>query len=83
MAATLRERDYLRRQVQVLSAEGQMSAWILGALPLVSRLYMVVVNPTYLEPMLTTPLGWLMLGGGRRAHDRRRVLDERVVKVDV
>ena len=27
VAATLRERDRLRRQVQVLSAEGRLSAW--------------------------------------------------------
>ena len=33
VAATLRERDYLRRQVKSLSAEGLLSAYILGALP--------------------------------------------------
>ena len=32
VAATLRERERLRRQVQVLSAEGRLSAWILGLL---------------------------------------------------
>ena len=31
VAATLRERERLRRQVKVLSAEGRLSAWILGA----------------------------------------------------
>ena len=33
VAATLREREYLRRQVAVLSAEGRLSAYILGGLP--------------------------------------------------
>ena len=33
VAATMRERERLRRQVQVLSAEGRLSAWILGLLP--------------------------------------------------
>ena len=33
VADTLREREYLRRQVRSLSAEGRISAWILGALP--------------------------------------------------
>lgn len=33
VAGTLRERAYLRRQGKTLSAEGRMSAWILGGLP--------------------------------------------------
>ena len=41
VAATLRERERLRRQVSVLSAEGRLSAWILGLLPIVFALYLV------------------------------------------
>ena len=33
VADTLREREYLRRQVKALSAEGRLSGYILGALP--------------------------------------------------
>ncbi|MGI8888389.1 MAG: ATPase, T2SS/T4P/T4SS family [Nocardioidaceae bacterium] len=62
VAATLREREYLRRQVQVLSAEGKMSAYILGGLPPAFFLYLSVARPTYLHPMLHTSLGMLMLG---------------------
>ncbi len=62
VAATLREREYLRRQVQVLSAEGKMSAYILGGLPPAFFLYLSVARPTYLDPMLHTSLGMLMLG---------------------
>ena len=31
VAETLREREYLRRQVKALSAEGRLSGYILGA----------------------------------------------------
>lgn len=61
VAATLRERERLRRQVRVLSAEGRLSAWILGLLPLVFGGYLLVVRPDYLRPLWTTTLGWLML----------------------
>ncbi len=64
VSATLRERERLRRQVQVLSAEGRLSAWILGLLPVVFALYLVLVRPEYLEPLLTTAFGWLLLGTG-------------------
>jgi tight adherence protein B len=62
VAATLREREYLRRQVQVLSAEGRMSAWILGGLPVAFFGYLALMRPEYLEPMLTSQLGWVMMG---------------------
>jgi tight adherence protein B len=60
VAETLRERERLRRQVQVLSAEGRLSGWVLGALPVVFALYLVVARPEYLAQMFT-PLGYLML----------------------
>jgi len=64
VAATLRERERLRRQVLVLSAEGRLSAWILGGLPIVFASYLVLVRPAYLEPLVTTLLGWVMVGFG-------------------
>lgn len=62
-AATLRERERLRRQVQVLSAEGRLSAAILFGLPVVFALYMLAVRPGYLEPLITDPIGLVMLVG--------------------
>jgi tight adherence protein B len=60
VADTLRERERLRRQVDVLSAEGKLSGIILGALPLVFAAYLAVARPEYLAP-LATPLGVLMV----------------------
>ena len=62
VAATLREREYLRRQVKALSAEGRFSAYILLALPPGIMAYMTVTNPTYLHPLLHTNIGYFMLG---------------------
>ncbi len=60
VAGTLREREYLRRQVSVLSAEGRLSAYILGGLPPLFVGYLAMARPTYLSPMYTTGLGLLM-----------------------
>lgn len=62
VAATLREREYLRRHVKALSAEGRLSCWILGGLPPAFLAYLAITKPNYMHPMFTTPLGWLMLG---------------------
>jgi len=59
VAETLRERERLRRQVQVLSAEGRLSGIILGALPVVFAAYLLVARPEYLRPM-ATPFGIIL-----------------------
>lgn len=64
VADTLRERERLRRQVQVLSAEGRLSAWILLALPILFAFYLLLVRPEYLAPLTSSVLGWLMIGFG-------------------
>ena len=61
VAATLRERERLRRQVRVLSAEGRLSAWILGALPVVFAAYLLLARPEYIKPLITDPIGWVLL----------------------
>ena len=43
VAATMRERERLRRQVQVLSAEGRLSAVILGAMPILFAAYLMLI----------------------------------------
>lgn len=44
VGATIRERTQLKRQVDALSAEGRLSAIVLGALPFV--MFVVVSSPT-------------------------------------
>ncbi len=62
VAATLREREYLRRQVLTLSAEGRLSAWVLGGLPPAFMVFLVLTQREYVSPMFSTLLGWVMLG---------------------
>jgi tight adherence protein B len=61
VAETIREREYLERQVLTLSAEGRLSVWILGGLPPGFMAYLLVANPSYIAPMFSNPLGWAML----------------------
>nr|WP_277352133.1 type II secretion system F family protein [Knoellia sp. DB2414S] len=63
-AATLRERESLKRHVRALSAEGRLSAYILIALPIGIFLYTMQTNREYVELLWTRPLGLAMLGMG-------------------
>ena len=62
VAATIREREYLERQVQALSAEGRLSVWILGGLPPGFMAYLLMANPDYLQPLISTTIGYILLG---------------------
>lgn len=57
----IRARLKLMGQVRVLSAEGRMSAWVLGVLPLAVGLLLSVVNPRYISILWTDPLGVRLL----------------------
>ncbi len=83
VAATIREREYLRRQVAALSAEGKMSAWVLGLLPPLFLVYLMISQPDYVKPMFSEPLGWLMLLGAATMLAVGAFWMSRLVKVDV
>lgn len=61
VANTLREREYIRRHVSALSAEGRLSCWILGGLPPAFLGYLSLTRFDYVKPLFVEPLGWLML----------------------
>lgn len=83
VADTLRERDRLRRQVQTLSAEGRLSAWILGLLPVAFALYLSVARPEYLTPLVSDALGLIILITGAVLLAVGAFWLSRVVKVEV
>lgn len=62
VADTLREREYLRRQVKALSAEGRLSGYILTGLPPLIGFYMTFTNPEYISLLYTTTPGYFILG---------------------
>ncbi|TVR18657.1 MAG: VWA domain-containing protein [Nitriliruptor sp.] len=61
VAETLRGREQIRRQIQVLSAEGRLSAVILFVLPFGLLGYLLIVNPEYLLPLFTNQIGWIAM----------------------
>lgn len=58
---TIRDRNELREHVKGLSAEGRLSAIILGGLPFAMGMIMEVINPEYLNQLFTTQIGLSML----------------------
>ncbi len=61
VAATIRDRNQIRRQVEALSAEGRMSAIILIALPFAIGGMISITNPEYLSELTGTFVGRVLL----------------------
>ncbi|WP_219118577.1 type II secretion system F family protein [Janthinobacterium sp. UMAB-56] len=61
IARIIRARLKLLGQVRVLSAEGRMSAWVLGLMPAVMIGVMALVNPQYIRLLWTDPSGIKLL----------------------
>lgn len=62
VAETMVQRERLRREVRALTAEGRISAIILGFLPPGIGVVMYIMNPTYMNPLFHDILGQIMLG---------------------
>jgi tight adherence protein B len=58
---TIRERNAIRRQVKALSAEGKLSALVLGALPFAIIGFISATNPTYLSKFTESFAGYAMI----------------------
>jgi tight adherence protein B len=83
LAATIREREYMRRQVAALAAEGKLSAYVLGGLPPAFMLYLLVANHDYVIVLFTRPIGILMLVGGAVILSVGAFWMSRIIKVEV
>jgi tight adherence protein B len=61
VADTIRDRARIRRDVDTLTMEGRLSAYVLIALPFAIMGYMTLVNPEYIGLLFTTTIGWVLL----------------------
>lgn len=61
MANFMRDDEQAGRELEALSAETRLSAWILGMLPLLVGGFLIVLNATYFMSMWADPTGQKMM----------------------
>lgn len=57
LSRLIRDRLKLMAKVKVLSAEGRMSAWILGVMPFLLGAMMHLLNPKFMAPLFNDSIG--------------------------
>jgi tight adherence protein B len=82
LADFIRARDEIRREIQVLTAEGRMSAYVLGVMPPGLAVFIQTTNPGYLDPMFE---GWgpVWLAGAGLSIVAGMTMIFRMIKVDI
>jgi tight adherence protein B len=63
VSQTMIARERLRRDVKALTAEGRISAIVLGILPVGLGVVMYTINPKYMGVLFHDPVGQIMLIG--------------------
>ena len=82
-AETMLQRNRLRREMKALTAEGRVSAIVLGSLPFFLFAFLFFTRRDYLQPMLESTMGLVALGVAFLGLLIGIFWLSRIVKVDV
>lgn len=82
LAGFMRSREEVRREVLVLTAEGRMSMWVLGLLPVGLLVAMQAIDPGYVAPLFR---GWglFVLSGAAASVVAGVAVIRRMVQIEV
>ena len=80
---TMLNRGRLRREMRALTAEGRISAVVLGSTPFVLFGFLYLGNRNYLEPMLDSRVGVLSIGMAMVLLALGLVWLSRIIKIEV
>jgi tight adherence protein B len=82
-AETQRERARLRAQVGALTAQGRLSGWVVGLLPLGLLLALRAIDPDLAAPLFSTPMGWGILAAGAVLELMGALMIMRIVSIEL
>lgn len=83
VAETMTERERLRRDINSLTAEGRMSAYVLGLLPIGLGGAIMVINPEYMGKLFDETLGQILLGAAIVMMAVGFAWMSKIIKIDI
>ena len=83
LSYVIRERFKILRQVRVHTAQGRLTMVLLMALPPTIVVLMVMLNPTFIRPLFTDPLGHALIVGGITLQTMGYFVIRRIIRIQV
>jgi tight adherence protein B len=80
---TIRERVRVQGEIKTLTAQGEITGYVLGGLPFALTVILYLLNREYMTRMFTTPCGWIMSGVAVTIVVVGFIIMRRVVKIDI
>lgn len=83
LAAVVRERFKIRRQLRVITAQGRLSGYVLAVLPIFVGFAIYLLNAPYLRTLFVHPTGRLLLGLAFTLQILGYLWIRRIVNIDI
>lgn len=83
ISETIRESVRMKAEILTLTAQGRFSGLILLSLPFLLCGFIMIFNPGYLQPMISSPLGRLALVAGIISETIGYFIIRRIVDIDM
>lgn len=83
IAGTIRERIRIKGEISTLTAQGRISGLVISALPFALTIFIYLLNPDYIRPLFSEPLGRAMLIVGLGGQAAAAFLIRRIVNIRV
>ena len=80
---TMRERNRIRGEIKTLTMQQTMTGFIIGGLPIFIGGAVMVLNPTYIEPLYTTLPGQAMLAGAACLETFGVIVIKKILAIEV
>lgn len=87
---TIRERVRIKGEIRTLTAQGRISGWVVGLLPVALMFILFAINPDYISelwvweaPIVFLPCGWYLMGIGAIATVAGVVFIRKIVDIEV
>jgi len=83
LSYVIRERFKILRQVRVHTAQGRLTMMLLMALPPTVVAVMLVLNPGFIRPLFTDPVGHALIVGGITLQTMGYFVIRRIIRIQV
>ena len=83
ISSTIRERVRIQGEIKTLTAQGEFTGYLLSALPFILTVVISLMSREYMEPMFTTPCGWIMFGVAFIIIVLGFIIIRKIIKIEV
>ena len=83
LAAVVRARFTIRRQIRVYTAQGRMTGYLLSALPIILFSILYMINGPYMSILFTDPVGKILVGAAVSLQLLGFLWIRKIIKIEI